>query len=119
MTKQLRKKVIKIKMKRIFLLIIFLSQSIFEGLYEQLNDLKVINPSLKTLLAVGGWNMGSKPFSDMSRDEKHRMTFANSTIKFLRKWRFDGLGFVSGNLFLVILKFKFLTSKKILITFKI
>ena len=63
-----------------------------KGRYEQLNDLKQINPNLKTLLAVGGWNMGSKPFSDMSRDEHHRMTFVNSTIKFLRKWKFDGLG---------------------------
>jgi chitinase len=63
-----------------------------KGLYEQLNDLKIVNPSLKTLLAVGGWNMGSKPFSDMSREEKHRSVFVNSTIKFLRKWKFDGLG---------------------------
>ena len=38
-----------------------------------------------------GWNMGSKAFSDMAVSQKNRKIFINSTIKFLRKWNFDGL----------------------------
>lgn len=36
--------------------------------------------------------MGSKPFSDMSRNETNRQIFIRSAVKFLRKWKFDGLG---------------------------
>jgi len=61
------------------------------GRYEEFNNLKKLNPRLKTLLAVGGWNMGTKPFSDMSRIEKNREAFVKSSVKFLRKWNFDGL----------------------------
>ncbi|GFO01584.1 chitinase, partial [Plakobranchus ocellatus] len=35
------------------------------GLYTKFNNLKNQNPELKTMLAVGGWNMGSAPFSHM------------------------------------------------------
>jgi chitinase len=35
--------------------------------------------------------MGSKPFSDMAINETNRQVFINSTIKFLRRWNFDGL----------------------------
>lgn len=62
------------------------------GRYEEFNNLKKINPKLKTLLAVGGWNMGSKAFSDMSKNETNRQIFIRSSVKFLRKWKFDGLG---------------------------
>lgn len=51
-----------------------------------------MNPTLKTLLAVGGWNMGSGPFSDMAGNQENRDIFIKSAIKFLRKWKFDGLG---------------------------
>lgn len=61
------------------------------GRYEELNNLKLANPELKTLLAVGGWNMGTKPFSDMARNKKHRRAFIDSSVRFLRKWEFDGL----------------------------
>ena len=36
--------------------------------------------------------MGSKPFSDMSKNETHRQTFIRSAVKLLRKYKFDGLG---------------------------
>ncbi|RNA03844.1 chitotriosidase-1 isoform X1 [Brachionus plicatilis] len=63
----------------------------FVGRYEEFNNMKKINPTLKTLLAVGGWNMGSGPFSDMATNETYRNTFIKSVVKFLRKWKFDGL----------------------------
>ncbi|CAC5380151.1 E3.2.1.14 [Mytilus coruscus] len=62
-----------------------------KGMYERFNNLKLSNPSLKTLLAVGGWNFGSKPFSDMASQPSRRSIFINSTIEFLRKRNFDGL----------------------------
>lgn len=62
-----------------------------ESLSEELNNLKKINPSLKTLLAVGGWNQGSRRLSSMANDTGLRQNFAKTAVTFLRKWDFDGL----------------------------
>ena len=35
--------------------------------------------------------MGSGPFSDMAVNETNRKAFIHSSVKFLRKWKFDGL----------------------------
>jgi chitinase len=69
-----------------------LKEFLFQGRYEEFNLLKLKNPNLKTLLAVGGWNMGSKPFSDMSKNDTYRHTFIRSAVKLLRAYKFDGLG---------------------------
>uniref|UniRef100_T1JLV5 GH18 domain-containing protein n=1 Tax=Strigamia maritima TaxID=126957 RepID=T1JLV5_STRMM len=34
-----------------------------KGLYDRVLDLKKKNPSLKVLLALGGWEFGTKPFN--------------------------------------------------------
>uniref|UniRef100_A0A194AMZ5 Chitinase n=1 Tax=Pinctada fucata TaxID=50426 RepID=A0A194AMZ5_PINFU len=62
-----------------------------KGMYERFNKLKQQNPSLKTLLAVGGWNMGSAPFTRMVASDASRRDFATDTVKFLRTHGFDGL----------------------------
>lgn len=59
--------------------------------YAKFNDIKLKNPTVKTLLAVGGWNMGSKPFTQMVKTPESRAEFTKSTIKFLRERNFDGL----------------------------
>ncbi|CAF4926404.1 unnamed protein product [Rotaria sp. Silwood1] len=62
-----------------------------EDLYKRVNALKIRNPKLKTLLAVGGWNMKSYAFSTMVHDSEKRRKFVFDAINFLRKHKFDGL----------------------------
>ncbi|XP_050394209.1 chitotriosidase-1 [Patella vulgata] len=61
------------------------------GLYAEFTNLKKSNPGLKTMLGVGGWNMGSGPFHAMVATAAGRNAFATSTVQFLRKRNFDGL----------------------------
>ncbi|XP_074078512.1 chitotriosidase-1 isoform X2 [Macrotis lagotis] len=48
------------------------------------------NPSLKILLAVGGWNFGTKKFTDMVARPETLQIFIQSVISFLRQYNFDG-----------------------------
>ncbi|CAG9812647.1 unnamed protein product, partial [Phaedon cochleariae] len=61
------------------------------GLYERIQKLKKGNPSLKTLLAIGGWSFGTQKFKDMATSRYTRQTFIYSAIPFLRQRGFDGL----------------------------
>lgn len=63
------------------------------GNFNQLAELKVQNPGLTNLIAVGGWTL-SGPFSDMAATEQGRANFADSAVEFLKKYTmFDGLDF--------------------------
>jgi len=53
--------------------------------------LKAQSPHLKVLLAVGGWDHGSGPFSDMVADNDLRQKFVSTSVAFLKSRRFDGL----------------------------
>lgn len=59
--------------------------------YKNFSELKEQNYRLKTLLAIGGWNEGSKRFSQMAANPQYRQIFIKNTIKYLRDNRFDGL----------------------------
>ena len=59
--------------------------------YERFQQLKQRNPNVKTLLAVGGWNLGSGPFTQIVGSPSTRQAFVTSSIKFLRDRGFDGL----------------------------
>ncbi|XP_035672026.1 chitotriosidase-1-like [Branchiostoma floridae] len=71
------------------------------GMYERTNHafdsrapppyVQDTNPDLKISLAVGGWNVGSGPFSDMVSTPANRAEFVTTSLGFLRQWDFDGL----------------------------
>nr|ADM87517.1 chitinase [Holotrichia oblita] len=54
------------------------------------NGLKARNPSLKTLVAIGGWNEGSTTFSAVASSASLRTAFVNNAASFLQKHGFDG-----------------------------
>ena len=54
-------------------------------------DLKQKNRSLKTLIAIGGWNEGSEKYSNMAASYQSRKVFIRSVMDFLNQHKFDGL----------------------------
>lgn len=61
--------------------------------FNKFNQLRGVNPSLKTLIAIGGWNQGSAKYSNLVANASSRKTFIENAIKFVRKYGFDGLDF--------------------------
>ncbi|KAK6170876.1 hypothetical protein SNE40_019166 [Patella caerulea] len=59
--------------------------------YVAFNEVKLQNPNLRTLLAIGGWNFGSIAFSNMASDPVKRKNFVDTSISLLREYNFDGL----------------------------
>jgi len=62
-----------------------------KGQYDMARDLKTANPDLKILLAIGGWNHGSAPFTAMVSTQSNIDQFATNSLTFLRNNGFDGL----------------------------
>ncbi len=60
------------------------------GNISKLNQLKKVNPALKTLISVGGWSWSGR-FSDVAATEANRITFADSLVDFIVKYGFDGV----------------------------
>ncbi|XP_033734772.1 chitinase-3-like protein 1 [Pecten maximus] len=60
-------------------------------LYSEVTSLKLQNPDLKVLLAVGWANFGRKAFSRLVSVSSRIQTFADSAVSFLRQHDFDGL----------------------------
>ena len=56
-----------------------------------MNDLKRTHPNLKTLLAVGGWTMGTTEMIKTLKSESNMREFATDAVYFLREHNFDGL----------------------------
>ncbi|KAG8229433.1 hypothetical protein J437_LFUL000955 [Ladona fulva] len=63
------------------------------GAFHRFTQLKDTNPDLKALLAIGGWNEGSKKYSKMVSTAEGRKTFLVNAVDFLKKYGFDGLDF--------------------------
>lgn len=62
-----------------------------KGLYERVTSLKLANPGLKVLIAVGGWSFGTERFKTMAANRYNRQLFIFSALEFLRERNFDGL----------------------------
>lgn len=61
------------------------------GNIKAFNDLKNVNPKLKTMAVVGGWNEGSIKYSQVAADPAKRQNFIRSSVEFIKKHNFDGL----------------------------
>jgi len=59
--------------------------------FKKFNDLKKKNTSLKTLLAVGGWDEASESFSRMVKNSSSRKTFIDSCIHYAETYGFNGI----------------------------
>ncbi|XP_033124328.1 uncharacterized protein LOC117122741 [Anneissia japonica] len=68
-----------------------ISTTWYVGNYEKLQQLKNINPELRTILSVGGYTLGSEKFTALSSNEELRADFIQHAITFLRDNEFDGL----------------------------
>ncbi|CAG2250400.1 E3.2.1.14 [Mytilus edulis] len=62
-----------------------------KGQYEMIRDVRSKNPALKILLAIGGWNHGSAPFTQVVATQSNIDAFATNSMTFLRANGFDGL----------------------------
>lgn len=56
-----------------------------------LSSLRQQNPNIKILLAVGGWNFGVWPMTEMLSSEASRQKFVDHSVSYLRNMDFDGL----------------------------
>ena len=61
------------------------------GGFKKAVDLKLKFPNLKVSVAIGGWNEGSKSYSEMAKNPMKRRKFARSAMQFVMKYQFDGL----------------------------
>lgn len=61
------------------------------GMYEEFNRLKMKNRRLKTLLSLGGATVNSTQFRIVLETDRSRREFIRTTMRYLRKYEFDGL----------------------------
>jgi len=61
--------------------------------YQQINQMKSQNPSLKLILSIGGWNFDSAYFSWMVGSKNNRTMFIRSAVAYLQRYNLDGYDF--------------------------
>jgi chitinase len=78
-------------------------QGALRGNFNALSKLKAANPSLKTMISIGGWTW-SQNFSTAAANDQSRKDFVSSCVTFMKQYKFDGIDIdweypVSGGLF--------------------
>ncbi|XP_067664594.1 chitinase-3-like protein 2 [Haliotis asinina] len=63
----------------------------WNALYAKTTALKLRNPQLRVLLAVGGWKEGSKPFLPIIENEYTMSKWADNAVSYLREHNMDGM----------------------------
>ncbi|XP_064455896.1 endochitinase-like isoform X2 [Ornithodoros turicata] len=61
------------------------------GLYKEFTALKNKFLILETMISIGGWNHGGRPFSFVAADASRRQTFADNVLKFLQENNLNGV----------------------------
>jgi chitinase len=61
-----------------------------KGNFNQIRKLKEANPHLKVVISVGGWTLSSE-FSDVALTSASRLKFADSVVRFVNQYGFDGV----------------------------
>merc|ERR1712055_482199 len=59
--------------------------------YRNFVKLKELNPEFVPMISIGGWNAGSKKFSEMAADPAKRQIFLDSIVPFVKKYGFEGV----------------------------
>ncbi|CAB3367817.1 Hypothetical predicted protein [Cloeon dipterum] len=67
------------------------SADISKNGFTKINKLRETNPSLVTMVSLGGWNEGSTTFSTICNDTSVRATFVNNLYEFVVEYGFKGL----------------------------
>lgn len=60
------------------------------GSLNKFVSLRIQNPNLKVMVAMGGWNEGSASYSTVAASSYLRNTLVDNVIGFLRTYKFDG-----------------------------
>jgi chitinase len=64
----------------------------YGGDYKLLNtDFRALNPSMRTVLSIGGWNYPSSYFSQMVGTKESRTAFVTNIQKWIDDMKFDGV----------------------------
>lgn len=58
--------------------------------FNKWNKLRERNPSVKTMIAMGGWNEGSVKYSTVFSQTSLREKFVENVVRFVKKYNFDG-----------------------------
>ncbi|CAB4996735.1 unannotated protein [freshwater metagenome] len=65
-------------------------QGALRGNFGQLRKLKAANPSLKTMISIGGWTW-SENFAAAAASDASRKALASSCVTFMKQYGFDGI----------------------------
>lgn len=61
-----------------------------KGNFNQIAKMKAANPNLNAVISVGGWTLSSQ-FSDVAATDASRQKFADSAVRFVKQYGFDGI----------------------------